>query len=849
MLGLSLAAFGGVTLCRPDAFARLYGLLAAGRSQASPTSEAASPTMQLVQEPSTIAAERIAKARPLASGSSSKDAAIQRVSYDEKSPTGGPFDVDPSQRPQVKTPTLLAPGNAPKLRELGGDTAPKLQSALRTTRSAEPPTPPPAPETSASENTPSPSKLNAPQVRKIQNPYAMQISDEGQSKSQNEQAILETSPPSLLPGVGVFDDEPIGTGVAEAPKSAPPSAPGERSVLKRNPYVTPSSPSRAPETQAGSRRQPLTATLRDADAPSEPAPLPAPQPLKTKPVDLVDHHPSNFRGVTPGVTDEKALLAALGNPASTRTEEGAIVHRFNVEPFQLIEVGLSEGVVESVTLTLKQPMPASDIIQELGLSAFEPGLVTNNEGFVLGQVYPERGIVLQFTQNESGAAEVDQIVLDKITAEPFLLRALESEGPNYTSMLHDLDVALKLDPQEPRALWFKGHLLLELGHPTTALRLIDEAIRLDAQAAGFRLTRAKALQALGKHGEAQRTVATLLAQSNLPPSVRARATCLDAELASTGPAPDFEVGIELYREAIRQATPLSEDARPAVRKLARRVMIEAHLGVGRCIAWGQLKDAATVSAQWNERAKLLAEAAIGDEDVAEEILLTIHRSIMSTHLGLMAQGDSDGDISDLQVDSQRLLRSVSDELYRARVNWELAIAYTDASRVESARGKHRSAGQLADSAWTMMQEGGKSREQTPDELVARGMLLYQLGSIAAVGKENHIKAVEWYAQAAPLLEKPLPETLASLEGLRGLAFVGMGASYWQNGDTEKALELAEKGAELLRKAAGEGKVSRAALELAHGNLESMYREIGDTASANRVARWADPKKGAAPVGR
>jgi hypothetical protein len=77
----------------------------------------------------------------------------------------------------------------------------------------------------------------------------------------------------------------------------------------------------------------------------------------------------------------------------------------------------------------------------------------------------------------------------------------------------------------------------------------------------------------------------------------------------------------------------------------------------------------------------------------------------------------------------------------------------------------------------------------------------------------------------------------------------MGASYWQNGDTEKALELAEKGAELLRKAAGEGKVSRAALELAHGNLESMYREIGDTASANRVARWADPKKGAAPVGR
>lgn len=783
-------------------------------------------------------------------------------------------DDDFKDKPQVNAPALTAPSNTPKLRQLGVGIGPKLQSA----KSVEA-------VSSEKQKEPSlPKALNGPLARKVRNPYAIPTSDDGQTPEVNANAVLETK------------EEAIGSGVAEPQKSGK----SEISVLKRRSGGTAPTPAipksnsdlSAPEKENASlpapallqpkkvkegaiesappkvpldsahetRKRPSTALLLDAtpaelsrsnevppskNGSDERAEIPkAPKELVAVPQESnsevaeapLDHHPSNFLGLTPGVSNEEAALAALGKPLSTTSEGGVKSVRFGSETFKQVKVDVVEGVLETITLILHRPLPTKDVIAELGLTSFEPGLVTSADGYVLGQVFPERGVILEFAQAENGSAEVDQITLERIQAEPFLLRAMEDKSHLYDSAFRDLDVALKLDPNEPRAYWLKANLLCELGRQVSALRAADEAIRLDSLAPGYHLTRAKILLAMGKHAEASRVVSAILAMTDLPSHAKARALSQQAELLASGPHPDFDKGVEVFRLAIQEASSFAEDGRPSMRRLARRVLIESHLGVARCIAWGQLEDAEKASAQWNERARLLAETAVGDEDMSDDIWLTVHRSIMSTHLGLAAKSNPDRDISELQLDYKKLLRGAADPLYRDRIKWEFSLALTDASRIESARGKNRAAGQFADTAWNMMAEGIRGREDCGEDDFARGMLLYQLGSIAAVAKENHVKAVEWYEQAVQLLEKPLPESLASQKGIRGLAFIGMGASYWETGDKKQALSLSEMGVKGLQEASSEGSASREALNLAYGNLESMYREMGDRSAADRVAK-------------
>lgn len=879
LVGLGLLALGGVVYLYPEESRQTAMQVATQVSTTAVDCWEAAGWREISQAPTTTtrgyrAPQRFAKPSKEALEIQSRcDRAVLPASHDDSyksdaSKVDIAQDQDASQRPQITAPLLAAPGNTPKLRQLGGGTAPKLRPTLPLSAKGD------KPSDDAGQNESSPrGALNAPEVRRIQNPYAMKISDEGQSKSQNEKALLEDgkssdTKPAPLPAPLSEEGKPVGSGVALeklARKRSEHSTSqnenrAEISVLKRqssasadaeNPEsaVQEKTPAEVSDESAPkARRRPFTAILLDAEPSAEPkdAPTadsatklqPGPEPLTPKATELLDHHASNFHGVTPGDSDEKAAIAALGTPLSAVTDANQRILRFNSEVFKLVEVSVVGGKVDSLTLVMHKPLPTKDIVKELGLSPFEPALVTSADGLVLGQVYPERGVVLEFAQAETGAAEVDQIVLDRVKAEPFLIRALDDKSQRYTSAFRDLEVALKLDPQEGRALWLKANLLCELGRPIAALRAIEDAIRIDSLSPGNHLTRAKILLALGRHSESSRIVASILSQNELPSQAKARALCQQAELLASGPNPNFEQGLESFRSAIGEASKLADDTRPAVRRLARRVLIEAHLGVARCIAWGQLEDAEKASAQWHDRARLLAETAIGDEDLGDDIWLALHRSAMTNHLGLMAKSNPDRDVSELQIDHKRLTRVAADRLYRERTKWELALAFTDASRIESARGKHQSAGRLADLAWTLMSEGVRGREANEQDDFARGMLLYQLGSIAAVAKQDHSKAVGWYEQAIPLLEKPLPEAITGQNGLRGLALVGMGASYWEAGGKQQAITLADLGAKTLQEASKTGHASREALSLAWGNLESMYREIGDAPAADRVAKLA-----------
>ena len=70
-----------------------------------------------------------------------------------------------------------------------------------------------------------------------------------------------------------------------------------------------------------------------------------------------------------------------------------------------------------------------------------------------------------------------------------------------------------------------------------------------------------------------------------------------------------------------------------------------------------------------------------------------------------------------------------------------------------------------------------------------GRLYFRLGAIHAMNKHDHQAAVGWFEKALPLLERATPEDLAADVGRQGEAFVGMGVSYWETGQHDKAVAL------------------------------------------------------------
>jgi len=60
----------------------------------------------------------------------------------------------------------------------------------------------------------------------------------------------------------------------------------------------------------------------------------------------------------------------------------------------------------------------------------------------------------------------------------------------------------------------------------------------------------------------------------------------EGDLIAMGPKPNYASAIKYHREAIQTATPLGSNPRVEVRRMAKRVMIDAHLGVANDIAWG-----------------------------------------------------------------------------------------------------------------------------------------------------------------------------------------------------------------------------------------------------------------------
>ena len=547
---------------------------------------------------------------------------------------------------------------------------------------------------------------------------------------------------------------------------------------------------------------------------------------------------ASFSGVTPGVTKLAEVEKAWGLPREMGKQDGILIQRFKIDPFERVEVHYQGDTVAAVMIRFAEAFPASGVAKQLELSDVRPVFVSNELGEILGQAFPERGVLFAFepSVDDKPSMKVAQIILEPISAEPFVLRAETDLESRTKSAALDLEQALKLDPKNARAHWLYSRALAALGKTDEAAAAAAQAVALAPNDPQYRVSRAQVLARQGKMVEAMQEAQRAVALAEKRPHVKARALCLLGDLSASGPAPNYRQALQLHTEAVKLADQWSEDKHPAIRIAAKEVLIDAHLGAAHDIAWGEWKDKEAAVPHWLERAAAAADDLIAREGAGEDQRFRVCTRALAACVGVRGGVDPTVWAKAVVHIGEKLIAAADDPLRQSQLRWDLGMALYDALQTFQMRNDHSSALKYGELAVQYLSAADPQRSPATEYLLGR--LYFRLGAVYSLRQKDHRSAVAWFDKAVPLLEKPLPPEAAADIGRHGETFVSMGVSYWEVGKREKALALTRRGVELMEQAVRQGTTDTTALAVPYGNLSAMHRQLGAVAEADKYQAMA-----------
>lgn len=820
------------------------------RSSAPPRSFVAAPTPTATVAPATVNLRAPSAATPTASATQSQSTVL----IPSVPPAGGAV---PTELRIVNGPTAgAAPGGgvqsgAASSGATGGN------SHLEIRKPTAPPTAvivPPA-ATSPTANTAN-STSGAMGVRIVPPASAAPVAAAASATPSSPPASMVPATPVAVPPLSA-PAAPIAaapatssaptTASAPAPISAPVAIGGDESAGPLSVPVAPPLMIGGKQPAAGPAPQ---ATVSDDGLPSVLPGLPGAVPNLPQVTTLAPAKPTappatvaaadleaiDFNGVTLGQTTLEETIEAWGQPLE-RTTEGTLTRcRYQIPPFAGVDVSFRDGKSLSIIIDLGSKFAPDAVAQELNIADVNPVTVEDDKGQVLGLVFPERGTSFRFSPD--GDKQVIQIGLDQIDPRPFVLRAERNIEKNDSAALADAETAIRLDASNPRAHWIKARVLAAGGRRREALAAAEAAIERDPKGAEYLLTRAGLLAEAGLFDAALTDAQTIMNGTPGAPQLQARAWMLRGDLLAEGPTRDYTEAIDAHTRAVRLAEPLVADARPAVRRVAKELLVDAHLAIANDIAWGNWQQKEVIVPQWLSKADKLAESWIASGELSPDARLTVARQALTACVGVQGVVDPHDWSEKLEQYTAEVLTKENDPLRRKRLLYESGLGLYDALQAYHTRGDVAAALECGESAVELLTQGREGRDETPIDPYRYGRLYFRVGSLYAVKKQDHAKAVEWFDRAAPLLERPLPEAAAADRGRQGETLVSMGVSYWAVGKRERGMELTNTGSRFMQQAATEGLLSAEALAVPYTNLAVMHKQLGDESAGKRFHEMA-----------
>lgn len=553
-------------------------------------------------------------------------------------------------------------------------------------------------------------------------------------------------------------------------------------------------------------------------------------------------HATMLEGVRPGETTREQLHAAWGEPKHV---DGGPNPRetFDVPPYGKVRATIVDDVVDSLAISLPGPVSIDEAVRQLQLGDVESVEVLNDAGKLVGQAYPERGVMFGFAQ-KTNPPSVFQIVIEPVDAQAFLDRATKRLDERYADCFADIQQALKLAPDAVRGHWLHAELTLRAGDLEQALESAQRTVELDPGEFEYRLTLAKVQATVGDFEEAIKQVSAVANAKDASPIMAARAQLQWGDYLAAREKHDYEQALRKHQAAIKLAEQLIGSPKQAERVAAKELLVDAHLAVAHDIGWGHWQHKSKVVPKWIERATVFADDLVAHEGASVETKFRVSERALAALAGIAAPPDAGPWVRTVNELGQRMLERATDTSYRAHLAWRLATALGDAVEIEATRQKLDRALALGNAAMEYFEQGAEAGKQLTTGDYLRGRLAYRLGAVFAVQKSEHERAIAWYDRAVPLLETPVPPFAVDC-GKQGELFVSMAVSYWETSNRREALRLTNQGVKLMEQAAGQGLLAKPALAVPYSNLASMHEQLGDMQEARRYSELAaryEPKR-------
>ncbi|MEN6558236.1 MAG: hypothetical protein ABFC54_08670 [Thermoguttaceae bacterium] len=642
-----------------------------------------------------------------------------------------------------------------------------------------------------------------------------------EAKAQPESLMPETSPTKPL---------------ADQPDA---SVRGKPTPAKNRPKASSSEASSKAEKKAHSDAKPAVKTAKQtADAL-----LPIPDPMESGPVSI---EAASFKGVIPGVSAKADVEQTWGSPKEVAQTSQGLVQLYSIKPFRRVEIHYAaDGKVASVIVRFDRAFSAEAVAKQLDLATIRPVLVSNEMGEVLGLAYPERGVLFAFEVSDdpqTPSMKVAQLVLEPISAEPFVLRAQTMLESRCDLSQRDLEQALTLEPDNARAHWLQARVLTAMDKSDAAVAEAAKAVKLDPKDARYRVTHAQCLAQLGRLPQAMNEAERAIALSDKLPHVKAQAFCLTGNLIASGPKPDYKKALSFHSQAIQTASPLLTDPHPSIRIAAKEILVDAHLGAAHDIAWGDWKEKSKSVTRWIERAQAIAEDLVNTEGASNERLFRVHTRAMAAYVGVRGGIDPETTVKAAVHTGDALIKITREPARKARIQWDLGMALYDALQVCQMRSDYDNAAQCGEKAAEYLAAADRVQHSSSSAFLL-GRLYFRIGAIHAAHDQDYKTAIVWFDKALPLLEQlPTAEMTAADLARHGESLVSMGVSYWQAKQERRAVALTQKGIRLMEQAVGQGALADSSLTIPYNNLSAMHRKLGNAEQASRFEEMASRTK-------
>ncbi|HLA85229.1 MAG TPA: tetratricopeptide repeat protein [Thermoguttaceae bacterium] len=627
---------------------------------------------------------------------------------------------------------------------------------------------------------------------------------------------------------------------AESQAATPaPATPGEPTLAvpedrAAQPPATPPAPAPVSTTTT---TEPSTATSA-AKSTDTLEPIAEPDPTVPPKVDT-----AGFNGVVPGRSTMAQVAKQWGPAKETREQDGVTIHRYVIKPFDQVELVASGDKVASIVVRFEKAFPAKIMAEQLGLTNIRPVLVSNELGDILGQAFPEQGVMFAFQQGKQPgqpSMQVSQIVLEPVAADPFVLRAETNLATNFKQNLHDLDEAIKLAPNHGRAHWLRSRVLAAMGRSDEAVEASRRAIEIEGDNARFRVSHAQILsQAGGLHEEAVAETARAIAMSDSRPHVKARAQCLMGDLLADAPEPDWATALKFHMAAVKTAEPLAADRHPAVRLAAKEVLIDAHLGAANDIAWGRFGGKEKAVAEWTRRASALTDELIASDGGTKEHQFRVASRTLGALVGLQGKMDPTDWVREAVRVGDEMIDAAPEADEKQQMRWELGMALFNAVQIYQARKQLDYALECGQEATAYLEPAKEAAPLAPEQQYLLGRLYFRLGAIHAVNRGDHASAVAWFDKAAGLLDAPFSKRPDAELGRQGETLVSMGVSYWEANQQDKAMQLTRGGLAMMKESVAAGAMTAGALSVPYDNLATMQKHLGHAEEAEQMTQLAN----------